>query len=473
MYGTGGKGRSSKMPSQSETPVLKGTTSGSKYRVDDNGFLYVKDNSGKWINTGKKSKYKIPETVVDESTGLEVSPTEPEGGEPEMNGRRRTPRGMRGGGLGGMPPSGGSGGSGDVSGQGLGSLAGASRKRFGVGLGRMSAGVDYGMYNEEEEKARLAKIGRVKAPYMAGMSYLSAGGAGGGYSEEKAQKRLEEINRVKIPYAAGMNYISAGTYTGNRPISSLGDSGKNVDAFSSGMYKVSYGGKKAVQPQQPVSLDQQIEQLQQVQVRQAKIKQLQQLQEETGVPTQPMPKQELGGESPLGLEYPAPRHEMGALETLFGMRTSAPSTSAIYGGSTPTLRESGTPKRSASATEEFFGLRSGNGSQLNSPESADVNRSATANFFGLNKPKRYPATQLQMQTRPVNPQNQQSPMPLQPLVKLKKLPKSVKQKLKQIQNMPPQQQVPMPSELPPAPQFQPPKKPRSEMTAAELLFGNR
>lgn len=449
MYGPTG----SKPKSKGETPVLKGTTPGSPYRVDDGGYLYVKDKKGQWINTGKKTKFKIPKTVVDEETGLEVSPSEPSDELP----KHRIPRGS--GGLGGLLGRGISSGSSErssgLSGQGVGALAGASRKKFGVGLGRMSAGVDYGMYSDEKAQARLADINRVKKPYMAGMSYLSAGGRGGGYSEEKAQARLDEINRVKTPYAAGMNYLSAGNYSGNRPVGNLGDTGKDVDAFSSGLYRVSYGNKKATMPQQPVTLDQQIDQLQQIQVRQAKIKQIQQLQEETGTSNnvQPLPE---GIEQ---YESPPPQKEPSALEMIFGMRNSAPSTRAVYGGSTPTMRPSVPRKSSATATEDFFGLRTGNGSQLNSPEMADVNRSATASFFGLNKPKRYPIAQQQT-TAPT--QNQQYPKSLPSPVKLKKLPKSVMMRLEQTQTQQPPQNIPQ----------QLIKKPR-EMTAAEMLFSNR
>jgi|WetSurMetagenome_2_1015567.scaffolds.fasta_scaffold02632_8 hypothetical protein len=225
---------------------------GDKWRVDpNNGDLYAEGKDGKWYPTGKKTKFKIPETIVDTETGFKASVHEP-----------TTPSYSTGdtmsiiGGSGVLRPEIGSGTSrrresrdeslfsssaDKFSSRPLSS--GGSKQSFGAGMEYMSAGMGYKMWDESKERSRLDRDKQTSTNVSS--SYLGTGSPTS-WDESREREKLSSFKRQGSPLSAGLGYLSAGGYSGSKTPNGIGgDNGSGLlKSISSGTFGLKYGAPR-------------------------------------------------------------------------------------------------------------------------------------------------------------------------------------------------------------------------------------
>ncbi len=357
-------------PAAVETPEkvkLYGT--GDEYRRDQDGVLYLKDKgSGKWISTGKKSKYGKPKVVDDTS---EEDSGESKGSRSSL--MRTTGYGNS---LGSMSRLGGGG-----EGKKLDGALSAPSSTISTGvlgrttlggssLGRVPLARGSG-YDEEAERKRLESFEAQGSALRVDSSFIRAGSykkKGGGYSEEKERERLDQIEQAGSPLSAGLGYISAGSYR-QKPQAQTGKMDiQSSDIYSTGQFTMKYGNKKPKPVEPEAQIESEMAKLTALQARQAQLTQLQQIQamQQALQPIQPATAMQ----QPQQFQ-PEPQESSGnAMEFLFGIK---------YGAPVQRPRQAMQPVPETSATAQLFGT------QLKKIGSVSTkpSRNATADFFGL------------------------------------------------------------------------------------------
>jgi len=317
--------------------------SGDEWRRDEDGMLYQKDTrSGKWVSTGKKSRYGKPKVVDD-------TPEEDE----EKTQERSSSRSSRGFGS-------------DDGGGGKEPKGALSAPTGSVSSGVLSNERARGSgYDAKAEKERMDSFKGQGSSLHVGSGYISAGSyKGSGYDEEREKERIEKMDKAGSPLSAGLGYISAGTYK-QKPQQETGKLDlKGSDVYSTGQFKMKYGNQKpkSVEPQEQI--DAEMAKLTALQTRQAQLTQLQQIQEmqKSLQPTPPV----TAIQSPANDPETLPSN---AMEYLFGVKFGSPVTKP---------KQATLPKKQLSATAQLFGSQTR--PQAQQKQSTGI---ATADFFGL------------------------------------------------------------------------------------------
>lgn len=399
---------------------------GDKYRVDQYGYVYQQTPEGKWRRTNKKTDFPIPKEVsgdeVDEIGGSTSERMKPSSREERVSGGERT----LGGGGGRLSRDREESGSKDIDPMSLLSSGQKYSRRSGSG------------YDESKERDRLASFEKQGSPLDISSGYLFAGGSGGGargsgYDErkerarlasfeaqgsslnvgsgyirggsykstfdperekqlvEREKRRIEAIDAAGSPMSAGLGYAVAGQYkVGTRPQTETGKMDiKSSDVYSTGQFKIGYGGKKKVVEPQEMEPEKQIDvemaKLTALQTRQAQLTQLQQIQQMQQA-LQPVGSS-LKPIQPVQIQQTQPVEDTdnkSAIESLFGIKTGMVVGSPIK-------------KTASSASEHLFGR---NATYKKPPQS--FGNSAVIDFYGLKyKTEQAPPTKTKTKSKPI------------------------------------------------------------------------
>jgi hypothetical protein len=354
---------------EAEEPI-KLYGAGDHYRTDQHGILYRKGAHGKWISTGKPSKYGVPKEVADDTAEAE----EPEGdveGEPQSRGRTRQPRGSRGSSSADEPTA----------------SLGASKDMISSGvLGGRTSGAS--TYDEKAEKERMQEYEKSGSALNVGSEYISAGSyKGSGYNEQREKERMAKINQSGSPMSAGLGYITAGNGRNKNSQAPkdahLGEI-SDADSFSSGNFKFSYGTPKP----KPVDVDAQIAtelaKATQIQNRNNQLAQLAELQKITqSQPSAVIPQPEVKPNDTDPIQFLFGIKVNGNAPKATSQKQTGSVTSQFFGVNTTQTQTKKKSTDTRSATDMLFGTSVNNKkAPMNTKSITDG--SAVTNFFGLN-----------------------------------------------------------------------------------------